>query len=94
MTGNTAVLKCQVPSYMADYVMVTAWVQDTGMHLYPNTDIGGKYTVLPNGDLYISNAGPSDGFKTYTCRVVHRLTGKSIISPKVHSALSSIQTGD
>ncbi|XP_055679736.1 cell adhesion molecule Dscam2 isoform X1 [Lutzomyia longipalpis] len=80
MTGNTAVLKCQVPSYMSDYVMVTAWVQDSGMHLYPNTDIGGKYTVLPNGDLYINNAGPSDGFKTYTCRVVHKLTGEMQVS--------------
>lgn len=56
--------------------MVTAWVQDTGMHLYPNTDIGGKYTILSNGELYINNAGPSDAFKTYTCRTVNRLTGK------------------
>lgn len=55
--------------------MVTAWVQDTGMHLYPNTDIGGKYTILSNGELYINNAGPSDAFKTYTCRTVNRLTG-------------------
>lgn len=55
--------------------MVTAWVQDSGMHLYPNTDIGGKYNVLPNGELYINNASPSDAFKTYTCRTVNRLTG-------------------
>lgn len=68
--------KFQVPSYMSEFVMVTAWVQDTGMHLYPNTDIGGKYTVLSNGELYINNAGPSDAFKTYTCRTVNRLTGK------------------
>lgn len=57
--------------------MVTAWVQDNGMHLYPNTDIGGKYNVLPNGELYINNASPSDAFKTYTCRTINRLTGKS-----------------
>lgn len=55
--------------------MVTAWVQDSGMHLYPNTDIGGKYTVLANGELYINNAGPNDAFKSYTCRTVNRLTG-------------------
>lgn len=58
--------------------MLTSWVQDTGMHLYPNTDIGGKYTVLSNGELYINNAGPSDAFKTYTCRTVNRLTGKEM----------------
>ncbi|XP_022215405.2 Down syndrome cell adhesion molecule-like protein Dscam2 isoform X3 [Drosophila obscura] len=80
MTGNTAVLKCQVPSYMSEFVMVTAWVQDTGMHLYPNTDIGGKYTVLSNGELYINNAGPNDAYKTYTCRTVNRLTGEIQIS--------------
>ncbi|KAI9581533.1 hypothetical protein GQX74_012858 [Glossina fuscipes] len=74
MTGNTAVLKCQVPSYMSEFVMVTAWVQDTGMHLYPNTDIGGKYTVLANGELYINNAGTNDAYKSYTCRTVNRLT--------------------
>lgn len=60
---------------MSEFVMVTAWVQDSGMHLYPNTDIGGKYNVLPNGELYINNVNPSDAFKTYTCRTVNRLTG-------------------
>uniref|UniRef100_A0A1B0GF86 Ig-like domain-containing protein n=1 Tax=Glossina morsitans morsitans TaxID=37546 RepID=A0A1B0GF86_GLOMM len=80
MTGNTAVLKCQVPSYMSEFVMVTAWVQDTGMHLYPNTDIGGKYTVLANGELYINNAGTNDAYKSYTCRTVNRLTGEIQIS--------------
>lgn len=62
---------------MSEFVMVTAWVQDNGMHLYPNTDIGGKYNVLPNGELYINNASPSDAFKTYTCRTINRLTGKT-----------------
>lgn len=64
---------------MSEFVMVTAWVQDNGMHLYPNTDIGGKYNVLPNGELYINNASPSDAFKTYTCRTINRLTGKSLV---------------
>ncbi len=67
---------------MSEFVIVTSWVQDTGMHLYPNTDIGGKYTVLSNGELYINNAGPSDAFKTYTCRTVNRLTGKEITRKK------------
>uniref|UniRef100_A0A4Y0BIQ2 Down syndrome cell adhesion molecule-like protein Dscam2 n=1 Tax=Anopheles funestus TaxID=62324 RepID=A0A4Y0BIQ2_ANOFN len=81
MSGNTAVLKCQVvPSYIQDYVVVTAWVQDSGVHLYPNTDIGGKYIVLSNGDLYINNAGASDAYKTYSCRTVNRLTGEIQIS--------------
>ncbi|KAJ8980663.1 hypothetical protein NQ317_013275 [Molorchus minor] len=74
IAGNTAVLKCKIPNYVADYVMVTSWIQDDSVNIYPNTDIGGKYVVLGNGDLYISNAGPGDGYKNYACRTVHRLT--------------------
>lgn len=76
ISGNTAVLKCQVPSFVSDYVVVTAWIQNNGLHLYPNTDIGGKYNVLSNGDLYITNAGPNDAHTTYQCRTTHRLTGE------------------
>ncbi|XP_066249435.1 cell adhesion molecule Dscam1 isoform X2 [Euwallacea similis] len=76
IAGNTAVLKCKIPNYVSDYVMVTSWVQDESVNIYPNTDIGGKYVVLANGDLYISNAGPGDGYKNYACRTVHRLTGE------------------
>nr|CAD7399479.1 unnamed protein product [Timema cristinae] len=56
--------------------MVTSWVQDGSVNIYPNTDTGGKYAVLMSGDLYIYNAGPSDGYKSYACRTVHRLTGE------------------
>ncbi|XP_025832144.1 Down syndrome cell adhesion molecule-like protein Dscam2 isoform X2 [Agrilus planipennis] len=80
ISGNTAVLKCKIPSYVAEYVMVTSWIQDGTNNIYPNTDIGGKYIVLGNGDLYISNAGPSDGYKNYACRTVHRLTGEIQLS--------------
>ncbi|XP_049816620.1 Down syndrome cell adhesion molecule-like protein Dscam2 [Schistocerca nitens] len=76
ISGNTAVLRCQVPSYVAEYVMVTSWLQDGAVNIYPNTDTGGKYAVLESGDLYIFNAGPSDGYKSYSCRSVHRLTGE------------------
>jgi hypothetical protein len=78
-SGNTAVLRCQVPSSVADYVMVTSWLQDGAINIYPNTDTGGKYAVL--GDLYVYNAGPSDGYKSYACRTVHRLTGEVQSSP-------------
>jgi hypothetical protein len=40
ISGNTAVLRCQVPSYVADYVMVTSWIQDGSVNIYPNTDTG------------------------------------------------------
>lgn len=66
---------------MSSFVTVTAWIQGgpDGTHLYPNTDIGGKYTVLANGELYINNASPSDATKNYSCRTVNRLTGKCFV---------------
>ncbi|GFG29297.1 hypothetical protein Cfor_12132, partial [Coptotermes formosanus] len=38
ISGNTAVLRCQVPSYAADYVMVTPWIQDGSVNIQPSTD--------------------------------------------------------
>lgn len=32
--------------------------------------------VLSNGDLHINNASPSDGYKSYACRTINRLTGE------------------
>jgi hypothetical protein len=49
---------------------------DLWICLYERLCLGGKYAVLTSGDLYIYNAGPSDGYKTYACRTVHRLTGE------------------
>lgn len=46
ISGNTAVLRCQVPSYVAEYVMVTSWIQDGAVNIYPNTDIG-MYSISP-----------------------------------------------
>ncbi|KAK6630668.1 hypothetical protein RUM43_014657 [Polyplax serrata] len=42
VTGNTAVLRCQVPSDLADYVLITSWIQDDVVHIYPTTDTGGQ----------------------------------------------------
>lgn len=77
-----------MPSYVQDYVIVTAWLQDNGMHLYPNTDIGGKYSVLSNGDLYVNNAGPSDAYKQYQCRTVNKLTGEYFFITYIFHILS------
>ncbi|XP_069950892.1 cell adhesion molecule Dscam2-like [Cherax quadricarinatus] len=44
--GNTAVLRCVVPSFVRDLVSVTAWVRDHAYHIYPSAH-GGKY-LLPS----------------------------------------------
>ncbi|XP_026315583.1 Down syndrome cell adhesion molecule-like protein Dscam2 isoform X15 [Hyposmocoma kahamanoa] len=78
--GNTAVLKCNIPSFVADFVKVEAWVDsDGGEYLYSD-DIDGKYLVLPSGELHIRDVGPEDGYKSYQCRTKHRLTGETRLS--------------
>ncbi|GFG33547.1 hypothetical protein Cfor_01033 [Coptotermes formosanus] len=37
---GTAALRCQVPSYVADYLMVTPWIQDGSVNIQPSTDTG------------------------------------------------------
>lgn len=30
LRGNTAILKCHIPSFVADYVFVSGWTSDVG----------------------------------------------------------------
>lgn len=38
--GNTAVLKCNIPSFVADFVKVEAWVGSDSSEYLPTDDIG------------------------------------------------------
>lgn len=40
----------------------------------------GKYLVLPSGELHIRSVSSEDGFKSYKCRTVHRLTQETRLS--------------
>ncbi|XP_076655511.1 Down syndrome cell adhesion molecule 1 isoform X7 [Halictus rubicundus] len=81
--GNSAILKCSIPSYIAEFVTVEAWIREDGeVYLPEDPAIGqdGKYLVLPSGELHIRDVGPEDGYKTYQCRTKHRLTGETRLS--------------
>ncbi|XP_055318402.1 cell adhesion molecule Dscam2 isoform X26 [Sitodiplosis mosellana] len=78
--GNTAVLKCNIPSFVADFVRVEAWLGSDGTEYTSTTDFDGKYLVLPSGELHIREVGPEDGYKSYQCRTKHRLTGEARLS--------------
>ncbi|XP_047530747.1 Down syndrome cell adhesion molecule-like protein Dscam2 isoform X18 [Vanessa atalanta] len=83
MRGNTAILKCIVPSFVADFVNVMAWLMDNETIVSDentNIDPEGKYLVLPSGELHIRDVGPEDGYKSYQCRTKHRLTGETRLS--------------
>lgn len=38
--GNAAVLKCEIPSFVADFVSVVSWHTDKDESFYPGTDYG------------------------------------------------------
>ncbi|KRF98103.1 uncharacterized protein Dwil_GK22019, isoform BN [Drosophila willistoni] len=78
--GNTAVLKCTIPSFVADFLRVEAWLASDGTEYTPQEDFDGKYLVLPSGELHIREVGPEDGYKSYQCRTKHRLTGETRLS--------------
>nr|XP_036670184.1 Down syndrome cell adhesion molecule-like protein Dscam2 isoform X44 [Drosophila suzukii] len=81
--GNAAVVKCKIPSFVADFVQVEAWVDEEGTELWRNNATSaydGKYLVLPSGELHIREVGPEDGYKSYQCRTKHRLTGETRLS--------------
>ncbi|XP_055624203.1 cell adhesion molecule Dscam2 isoform X45 [Toxorhynchites rutilus septentrionalis] len=78
--GNSAILKCSIPSFVSDFVRVEAWIDEENNELLPSDDYDGKYMVLPSGELHIREVGPEDGYKSYQCRTKHRLTGETRLS--------------
>lgn len=36
--GNAAILKCSIPSFVADFVSVISWVDDTGNEILTTDD--------------------------------------------------------
>lgn len=38
--GNSAILKCHIPSFVADFVSVQAWVDNDGTAIYPSESYG------------------------------------------------------
>lgn len=38
--GNSAILKCKIPSFVADFVSVQAWVDSEGVNYYPRRSYG------------------------------------------------------
>lgn len=43
--GNTAVLKCSIPSFVADYVAVEAWIADDGTQLLASNQDYGNFRL-------------------------------------------------
>lgn len=80
LTGNTAVLKCEIPNIVKDHISITSWVQDSSFNIYPSPYSEGKYHMLPSGELFVYSVTSADSHQTYRCRTVNHLTGKTVES--------------
>lgn len=64
--GNSAILKCSIPSFVSDFVNVVSWQDDSGNSFArPNEDskaqdgINAEYALIRNPDIQsISNTNP------------------------------------
>ncbi|CAH3959398.1 unnamed protein product [Pieris brassicae] len=86
LRGNSAIVKCHIPSFVSEYVSVLSWIISEGDEIdeinldSDKNSYEGKYLVLPSGELHIRDVGPEDGYKSYQCRTKHRLTGETRLS--------------
>ncbi|CAL4079327.1 unnamed protein product, partial [Meganyctiphanes norvegica] len=80
ISGNTAVLKCHVPSFVRDYVAVTSWVRGNGERIVSDVLTGGRYSVFGSGELHIRHVTKADEFQSYHCETQHILTGEPTVS--------------
>ncbi|RZF37300.1 hypothetical protein LSTR_LSTR005632 [Laodelphax striatellus] len=80
LRGNTAVLRCTIPSFVREFITVTSWLQDSSFNIYPSMKGDGKYHMLLSGELLIRKVDDADRYRSYQCRAVNRLTGTTLIS--------------
>ena len=45
--GNAALMKCEIPSFVADFVTVNSWIDNTGSEYFAEVDLNyGKIVVI------------------------------------------------
>lgn len=55
LVGNTGVLRCEIPTYVKEYVAVTSWVRDSTFNIFPTPDSGelsDRSSRQPNYGVY------------------------------------------
>lgn len=73
--GNTAVIKVVIAENVRDYVRVVSW--HNGLNAIT---LGGKYTLMPSGDLVITNVNDDAAKATYYSTAVNILMGEKYFS--------------
>ncbi|XP_022253159.1 Down syndrome cell adhesion molecule-like protein Dscam2 isoform X3 [Limulus polyphemus] len=80
---NTAVVRCQVPTGVSHYVVVSAWESNNGHSVLPDADpnfSGDKYLGFSTGELHIHNVRNTDDKQRFRCQVTNILTGERTFS--------------
>ncbi|GAB6033413.1 Down syndrome cell adhesion molecule-like protein 1 [Chamberlinius hualienensis] len=80
IVGNTAVLKCNIPTFVKDYVTVSEWIRSGTTIAHSGFLAGNRYVVTPSGDLYVNQVTLADSHETFHCKTVHRLSGETRLS--------------
>ncbi|XP_015428966.1 PREDICTED: Down syndrome cell adhesion molecule-like protein Dscam2 [Dufourea novaeangliae] len=78
--GNTGVLRCEIPTFVKEYVAVTSWVRDSTFNIFPTPKGDDKYHMLPTGELLVFSVTSADARSSYRCRTVHHVTGDTVES--------------
>ncbi|XP_063232283.1 cell adhesion molecule Dscam2-like [Bacillus rossius redtenbacheri] len=80
LTGNVAMLRCDVPSFVHALVAVTGWQSEEPPHPRATLHPGGRFVMTASGSLHVAEASPSDGRARYYCWTRHVLTGQQRLS--------------
>ncbi|CAL1264725.1 unnamed protein product [Larinioides sclopetarius] len=78
--GNTAVLRCHLPTFVKEYVSVDSWIRNDDYVLKMTDTRIRSYTVLYSGELLIHETQEKDAEWSYRCQTRHRLTGEMVVS--------------
>ncbi|CAM1320968.1 Uncharacterised protein g7633 [Pycnogonum litorale] len=80
--GNTAVMKCHIPSYVKDHIFVTAWIKDDHIIATKNMKVSelSKYIITSTGNLHVTNVNEKDENASFKCKTKHQLRDDTEIS--------------
>lgn len=45
LRGNSAIMKCHIPSFVSDFVYVEAWIEDEHTEIYPSKSHDNNYGI-------------------------------------------------
>ncbi|XP_074600813.1 cell adhesion molecule Dscam1-like [Brevipalpus obovatus] len=79
-SGNTAVLRCNIPAHVREVVEVVSWTENN-LKIVPKPffDPSDRYTMFPTGELHISKVDHKDGTKEYRCQTRFKLSSTTTL---------------